>query len=133
MEPYGKRGLWISVIFMVVTVTFLTMLRVHFVRQTEAGEKHITITVTDAEGASKRYPVDTDAEYLKEAAESVLTLDGEETANGYTVYSINGVTADYRTEHVYWAIYVNGDYGNYAIDRQPIADGDAYAFVYEQD
>lgn len=130
-KAYGSRGIWIAVLFLVAAVSLLTVLRLHFIPRGTEGEKHITITVTDQDGSSKSYPVDTDAAYLKEAAETVLSIQGEKTGNGYTIYTINGVTADYRKGNVYWAIYVNGKYGNYAVDQQPVTDGDTYAFVYE--
>ncbi|MPM76904.1 hypothetical protein SDC9_123903 [bioreactor metagenome] len=60
-----------------------------------------------------------------------MTLDGEDTQYGYTVYSINGAEANFNDGNAYWAIYVNGEYGNYGVDTQPVTDGDTYAFVYE--
>lgn len=116
---------------MVVTGSFLTVLWLHFIPLATERNQHITITVIDQDDSSQSYSVDTNAAYLKEAAESVLSIEGEDTKNGYAVYTINGVTADYRKEQAYWAIYVNGEYGNYAIDQQPVTDGDTYAFVYE--
>jgi len=96
-----------------------------------AGDKHITITVTYEDGKQEDYTVGTDAEYLKEAADSVLTIEGEKTEYGFAVYTINDVTADFNKGNTYWAIYINGEYGNYSIDQQPVTDGDTYAFVFE--
>lgn len=46
------------------------------------------------------------------------------------VESVNGVFADYVKDGAYWAIYVDGAYGNYGIDAQPLEDGHTYQLVY---
>ena len=38
--------------------------------------------------------------------------------------------SDYAVDGAYWSIYVNGEYGNYSADQQPVADGDVYGLVY---
>ena len=91
-------------------------------------EKSITLTVTYEDGSSDEYIIETDAEYLKEAVELAVTLEGEESDYGFTVTAVNGVEADFTDgSDAYWAIYVNGEYGMYAIDAQPRADGDPVA------
>lgn len=100
--------------------------------QATAGEKDITISVTYADGTKESFDVSTDAEYLKEAAEEVLTLEGETGQYGFTIYVINGVEANFNKDSSYWAIYVDGEYGQYGVDSQPVADGSKYAFVYEK-
>ncbi len=70
--------------------------------------------------------------YLLEALQSVAEIDGEESPEyGYTLYTVNGLTADFTTGNAYWAIYVNGEYGSYGLSQQPVTDGDTYAIVYE--
>lgn len=99
---------------------------------TESGSKNITISVVYQDGTEKNYTLSTDAEYLREAAESVLKIQGRETQYGYTVFSVNGKEADIDAGKAYWAIYVNGDYGQYSIDKQPVSDGDTFLFQYEK-
>lgn len=129
----GRRGTRTAVVILVLAAALLTGLWWFTTSHGTASAKHITITVTGQDGATQSYPVDTDAAYLKEAAESVLTLEGKETSYGFAVYSINGETADFEKGSAYWAIYINGEYGNYGIDQQPVTDGDTYGFVYETD
>ena len=97
-----------------------------------AGEKDIVISVTYQDGSRESFDLSTDAEYLKEAAEEVLTLTGEEGPYGFTIYAINGQEANFNKDSAYWAIYVNGAYGQYGVDAQPVEDGGEYAFVYEK-
>ena len=52
-------------------------------------------------------------------------------AYGMFITSVNGVKAD-DSRKTYWAIYVNGEYGQFAADSQPVNDGDAYAFKLER-
>lgn len=99
----------------------------------EQGEpKTITLTVTYEDGMADEYTIETDAEYLKEAIESTVSLEGTESDYGFTVTAVNGVEADFTAgSNAYWAIYVNGEYGNYSIDAQPVADGDSFGLTYE--
>ena len=97
-----------------------------------AGEKRITVSVTYADGTAEHFEVSTRADCLKEAAEAVLTLEGEETAHGFTVYAVNGAEADFRKGEAYWAIYADGAYAQSSADRLPVFDGGSYAFVYER-
>lgn len=99
---------------------------------TESGSKNITISVAYQDGTEETYTLSTDAEYLMEAAGSVLKIQGRETQYGYTVSSVNGKAADIDAGKAYWAIYVNGDYGKYSIDNQPVNDGDTFLFQYEK-
>ncbi len=99
----------------------------------EQGEsKTITLTVTYQDGMADEYTIETDAEYLKEAIDSTVSLEGTESDYGFTVTAVNGVEADFTAgSNAYWAIYVNGEYGNYSIDAQPVADGDSFGLTYE--
>ena len=81
---------------------------------------------------AEHFEVSTRADCLKEAAEAVLTLEGEETAHGFTVYAVNGAEADFRKGEAYWAIYADGAYAQSSADRLPVFDGGSYAFVYER-
>ena len=46
------------------------------------------------------------------------------------INKINGQSAVYDTDGAYWSIYVNGEYGQYGADSQPVNDGDAFKFEY---
>lgn len=96
----------------------------------QAEVKHITLTVTYADGHSDELAIDTTAENLKEAIENEVELGGEDGQYGFYIESVNGEVADYDADGAYWAIYVNDEYGMYGIDSQPVADGDRYALVY---
>jgi len=60
-----------------------------------------------------------------------FTYEGSTSEYGLYIISINGLTPDYEKDGAYWSIYVNGEYGQYGADAQPVADGDTYRFAYE--
>ena len=97
------------------------------------GSKNITIEVKDSKGEVTTYEVSTDAEYLRQAMDETegLTYSGTDSDFGMMVEVVNGEQAIYAEDNAYWAFYVNGEYGNYGIDSQPVTDGDTYSIVYE--
>lgn len=97
------------------------------------GNKAVTLEVLNQENKTTKYQVQTDAEFLRQAMEEAegFTFDGEEGAYGFTLYTINGETHNWSVDGTYWAIYVNGEYGQNGIDSQPVKDGDVFRFAYE--
>ena len=121
----------IAVVALVIVVAAVAALWLRFSPKPQAGDKTITLSVVYQDESQEDYTIQTDAEYLKEAIEDTVELGGEESEYGFTLYTVNGVTADFNTSGDYWAIYVNGEYGQYALDAQPVADGDSFSLVYE--
>ncbi len=131
MRKKGGASGWL--ILLAVILISLLLWVYHTQRpHTEQGGKSITISVVYQDGAREDHKLTTHSKYLRGAAESVLKIQGEKTQYGYTVSSINGKKADMAAGKAYWAIYVNGKYGKYSIDRQPVSDGDAFVFRYEK-
>lgn len=96
------------------------------------GKKEIKIEVINSKMESKVYEVKTEAEFLRQAMEEAegLEFEGEESQYGLVLQSVNGEKAVYEEDGAYWCIMVNGEYGNYGADQQPVADGDQYQLVY---
>ena len=96
------------------------------------GSKSVTLEVLNQENQTSEYSVQTDAEFLRQAMEEAegFTFDGEEGQYGFTLFTINGETHDWNVDGSYWAVYVNGEYGQYGIDSQPVEDGDVFRFEY---
>ncbi len=100
------------------------------------GTKAYTLTVVDDQGTEKAYSGKTDAEFLSDlmdelAAAGDFSYEGSKSDYGLYIEAVNGLRADYDADGAYWSIYVNGEYGQYGADAQPVADGDAYSLVYE--
>lgn len=122
-----------GVLGLAVLIAACAFAYVKFKPQAVEGAKTVVIEVVDDEGTSVEYEVYTDAEYLLEAMEDAegLTFDGEDGDYGFTVYTVNDVTADFNTDGAYWSFYLNDEYCNYGVSEQPVNDGDEFMIKYE--
>ena len=80
---------------------------------------------------------DTTASTLRElmdqmVKEGVLTYEMGTGTSADMVITINGIRADYNQDHAYWAIYVNGQYGQLGVNQQPVSNNDSFEFRYEK-
>ena len=62
---------------------------------------------------------------------SGFSYSGADSEYGIMIEYINEERASFAEDGAYWALYVNGEYGQYGADAQPVTDGDTYAWVYE--
>ena len=126
----------LGVVALVVVIALFGVIYMMFKPKTMQGSKEIIFEVVNKAGVSTEYEVKTDAEYLRQAMEEAMeakigfTFAGEESQYGLTLYTVNGETADFNTDSAYWSILVNGEYGMYGADSQPVVNGDTYSFVY---
>jgi len=129
-----NKKLIIGVVALAVLVLVFAGIFLLFRPKTAQGAKSITIEVVDNNAASTVYDVHTDAEYLRQAMEEAdgLEFSGSTSEYGLMVETVNGVTADWNVDQSYWAFYVNGEYCEYGIDSQPVADGDAFQIIYSK-
>jgi hypothetical protein len=102
----------------------------------QEGSKSVTVEVVDDKGETRTYKEKTDAQYLSQLmdemkADGDFAYEGSTSEYGLYITSINDITPDYEKDGAYWSIYVNGEYGQYGADQQPVADGDTYRFAYE--
>lgn len=128
------KKLIIGAAVLVVLIAVFAMVFFLFKPKAAQGAKSITIEVVDNNANSTMYDVHTDAEYLRQAMEEAdgLEFSGSESEYGMMVETVNGVTADWNVDQSYWGFFVNGDYCNYGIDSQPVADGDAFQIIYSK-
>lgn len=101
----------------------------------EAEEKVITVIISNntTDGEDEIYEVNTSAEFLLDALTDSedITVGGTEEDWGFYLTTVNGLEANYDEDGAYWAIYVNGEYGEYGVDTQPIEDGDEFTLCYD--
>lgn len=122
----------ISIIAVIAIIACLVAVYIVNKPATSTGAKHISIEVIDNEGSSTIYETNTDAEFLSQVFDEISSLSVEGSTSEYGLYieTVNGVTADYSVDASYWSIMVNGEYGMYGADSQPVTDGDNYQLVY---
>ena len=115
-------------------IAALALVYATFREKAQAGSKNITLSVIDSAGKETIYTLSTDAQYLLGAMEEAegLTFSGTEGPYGMMLTTVNGETADYNTNGAYWAVIVNGNYGNYGVSMQPVEDGDGFVILYDK-
>lgn len=130
-KSFNKKTL-LGVVALVVVIGLMAVAYAVFGPKAVEGSKSITIEVIDNQGESKVYETKTDAEFLRQAMEETkgLEVSGTESEYGLTIITVNGVTADFNVDSAYWSIMVNGEYGMYGADSQPVTDGDEFQLVY---
>ncbi len=137
MKKDNKKPIIIGAIALAALVVIF--LAVYFFNKpaTTAGRKNITIEVVGSTGNATEYELATDAEFLKQAMDELaakgsgFSYSGTGSDYGLMVDTVNDERAVYDKDGAYWALYVNGEYGQYGADAQPVTDGDKYTWKYE--
>lgn len=93
------------------------------------GDKTITVDITHADGSTKTFVIETDAEYLSGAMEQEDLLEGEPGPYGLYVKAVDGEPVDDSKEE-WWGFTRSGEYVEYGVDMCPIADGEHYEFSF---
>ena len=96
------------------------------------GSTQFDLTVTDQDGGETQFEVHTDKATVGEALQELGLIDGDDSEYGLYVKTVNGIAADFDTDGVYWAFYVNGEYAQEGVDSTEIKEGDIYAFKVEK-
>ena len=95
------------------------------------GSTKFNFTVVDKDGNETQFEIHTDKETVGEALMELELIAGEESEYGLYVKTVNGITADYDKDGVYWAFYVNDEYAATGVDSTTITEGDSYSFKVE--
>lgn len=101
-----------------------------YTADTELGEGAKTVMVeVSAEETVVTFTIHTDADILGDALIEHELVAGEESDFGLYVTAVNGMTADYDADGVYWAFSKDGEYSMTGVDATEIADGEHYELV----
>ena len=122
-----KKTTIIAIAVAVVLVIAALVCWASFRPQALEGVKNISVTITHTDGSTRTEEFKTTAQYLADALEGHIEIDGEESEYGLFVKTVDGEFAD-DAQGVYWMFDVNGSMGEYGVDTQPVADGDVYSF-----
>ena len=96
------------------------------------GDKSFVTEVVDADGNTVKFTVQTNEKAVGEALQKLGVIDGEEGDYGLYIKTVNGITADYNKDGVYWAFYVDGEYAMTGADMTDVVDGTVYTFRVEK-
>ena len=95
------------------------------------GKNEFNFTVTKSDGKELSYVIHTDKTTVGEALLELELINGEDSAYGLYVKTVDGETLDYDTDGKYWAFYVDGAYASTGVDSTEITEGATYAFKAE--
>lgn len=138
MEKKNTKKKIIGAVILAALIAVFALCYAKFSAKPTEGAKAVVIEVVNSNGDSTKYDVHTDAEYLKDAmdelaeADSTFSYSGTEGDYGIMIEVINEEQAIYAVDNAYWALYVNGEYGQYGADQQPVTDGETYTWKYEK-
>ncbi len=96
------------------------------------GETSFKVLIVDKDGIETRVTVHTDKTIVGEALQELGLLEGEEGPYGLFIKSVNGISADYDKDGVYWAFYVGDEYAMEGIDLTEIDPDVEYALRVEK-
>ncbi|MCM1539710.1 MAG: DUF4430 domain-containing protein [Blautia sp.] len=95
------------------------------------GSTIFLFTVVDKDGNETLFEIHTDQDTVGAALWELELISGDESEYGLYVKTVNGITADYDKDGVYWAFYINGEYASTGVDATEITEGDSYSFRVE--
>lgn len=95
------------------------------------GSTKFMLSVVDKDGSEETFEVHTDKATVGEALLELGFIAGDDSEYGLYVKTVNGITADYDKDGVYWAFYINGEYAQTGVDSTNITEGDSYSFKVE--
>jgi len=101
-----------------------------YAEDTELGQGKKTVLVeVIAEDKTVTFTIHSDKEILGDALTEHGLIEGEKGAYGLYVKKVNGITADWNTDHTYWAFYEKDAYAMTGVDATTIQEGVLYALV----
>ncbi len=131
----NKRTYITGMIVLILCIASFAMVYISFSPKTDkTGGKAYELVASDG-NRSIIYKGKTDALYLSGLMDQLMetdnftyeSVDGE---FGSYITSVNGVSAE-SSRKTNWMVYVNGEFGQYGIDSQPVNDGDSFALRLE--
>lgn len=95
------------------------------------GAKQFSLVIADKEGNEIQLEIHTDRDMVGDALLDNQIVAGEESQYGLYVKTVNGITADYDADGVYWAFYIDGEYAMTGVDATEITEGAVYSLRVE--
>ena len=100
--------------------------------QAVEGSKQVTLVIVHKDGSEKKLEYGTDLEYLADLLlEKELVTGYASDEYGFTIESVDGVTADWAADSAYWALYEGEEYATTSAAGIVLTDGGIYKLVYE--
>lgn len=115
----------IGIIMLCVMVVIFTSIYMIFLPSPVDGEKTITVQIISSPQNTKTIQINTNADYLRTALEDQALIQGEESAYGLYVSTVDGIAADESLQQ-WWCFTKDGEEIYTGVDTTPIRDGDNF-------
>ena len=127
-----NKKIVLAVIALVAVVALMAGLYVTTRPEAVEGSKQVTIQIVHKDGTEKNLEYGTDHEYLADLLlEKELVTGYASEEYGFTIESVDGVTADWNADGAYWALYEGEEYAVTSAAGIVLVDGGIYRLVYE--
>ena len=128
-----NKKLVIAVISLVAVIALMAGLYVATRPETVEGSKLVIVQIIHKDGTEKNLEYSTDHEYLADLLlEKELVTGYASEEFGFTIESVDGVTADWAADNAYWALYEGDEYAVTSAAGIVLTDGGVYKLVYEK-
>ena len=122
----------LGIVALVVVIAVMAGVYMATRPETVAGGKTVTIEIVHKDGTVKKLEYTTEAEYLADLLlEKELVTGYASEEYGFTIESVDGVTADWNVDGAYWALYEGEEYATSSAAGIVLLDGGVYRLVYE--
>ena len=127
-----NKKMLLAVVALVVVIALMAGAYVLTRPEAVEGEKTVTVVIIHKDGSQKELSYETSAEYLAELLlEKELVTGYTSEEYGFTIESVDGVTADWAVDGAYWALYEGDEYAVTSAAGIVLVDGGVYRLVYE--
>lgn len=119
----------IALVVLAALIIGATLLYKTFAPAAQVGAKHVEIAVIHADGSSKDFSLDTDAETLRAALDELGIIEGDEGEYGLYVTAVDGESADADAQQ-WWCFTKGGEMLMTGVDNTMIQDGEHYEATF---
>jgi len=127
-----NRKIILAVIALVAVIGLMAGLYLTTRPEAVEGSKQVTIQIVHKDGTEKNLEFGTDHAYLADLLlEKELVTGYASEEYGFTIESVDGVTADWAADGAYWALYEGEEYATTSAAGIVLVDGGIYRLVYE--
>ena len=127
-----NKKMLLGIVALVVVIAVMAGVYMATRPETVAGGKTVTIEIVHKDGTVKKLEYTTEAEYLADLLlEKELVTGYASEEYGFTIESVDGVTADWNVDGAYWALYEGEEYATSSAAGIVLLDSGVYRLVYE--
>ena len=127
-----NKKLVIAAVALALVIALMAGLYLTTRPQAVAGGKQVTVVIIHKDGTEKKLEYATELEYLADLLlEKELATGYASEEYGFTIESVDGVTADWVADSAYWALFEGDEYAVTSAAGIVLTDGGIYKLVYE--